>query len=301
MPTAQDGLPITQFGDIKFPGETHTVDGTGRHHVHEYPHTPGGLVEKLGRSLYEITIRGNFQATFTAFPDLYPNGLATMRGYFENQTTLQLVHPTVGTFPAFITKWRQVKEARMLSGEKVDITFLEDQSQQFQLADLVTSADDTAIGPSADRLAAELQQVMDELAISPNDMSLFDSIQQLSQDIGAIGDTLNLYGNVYGAKLQALAGTCASLEATFSLQDARAWPVVDALLDVWQAAQLSLQDLQLKRATMNQYVVPKQETMIDVAIGIYGDASRASDLLSLNPLVADAMRVPANTIILYYP
>src|ERR1700722_3604570 len=301
MPTAQTGLPITQFGAIKFPGETHTVDGTGRHHIHEYPHTPGGLVEKLGRSLYEITIRGNFQATFPGFPDLYPNGMQTIRGYYEQQTTLPLVHPTIGTFPAFITKWRQVKEARLLSGEKVDITFLEDQSQQFQLADLVTSADDTTVASSAAQVATELSSVRAQLALDQKTLNLFDGVQQLSQAIGAIADTATLYGNVYGAKLQALSATCASLESSFALQDARAWPLVDAVLSLWQSANLALQDLQSKRVQMNRYIVPCNETLTDVAIAIYSDASRLSDLLSLNPLVADVLSVQAGTTILYYP
>ncbi len=97
--TAQTGLPQTQFGDIKFPGETHHVSLVLRHHVHEYPHSPGGNVEKLGRSLYKVTVRGNFQATFPAFPDLYPNGMNTLRGYAEQMQTLTFVHPTIGSNP----------------------------------------------------------------------------------------------------------------------------------------------------------------------------------------------------------
>jgi prophage DNA circulation protein len=300
--TAQSGLPITQFGTIKFPGEQHTVNGEARHHIHEYPHTPGGYVEKLGRALYQVTIRGNFQATFPAFPDLYPNSMNTLRGYFEQETTLTLVHPTMGSFPAYIIKWTQVKEARLLSGEKVDITFLEDQSASFGVTAYAdASADDTTIGPSAAQFAAVVQQVKDELAISPNDLSLFDSIQQLSQEIGAVSDTVNLYGNNVAAKISALAGLCSSVESSFSMQDARAWPIVDAVLTLWQSCNQSLQDIQSKRVPLDTYSVPKTQTIIDCAIDIYGDASRSTDLISLNPLIADTLNIPATTQIKFYP
>lgn len=302
MPSAQDGLPITQFGTIKFPCETHTLENEPRIYIHYYPHTPGGNPEKLGRGLYKCTVRGNFQATFPGYPDLYPNSMNTLRSYMEQQLTLPFVHPSVTfAFPATIIGWRQIKDARMLSGEKVDITFLEDQSAQFQLAQQVTSLDDTAIGPSAQRLQQELADVMADLAIGPNALSLFDQIQQVVQSINAVGDTAQLYGNLYGDKLQQLGNLCGQLESDFSMQDARAWPVVNVLLDLWQSSNLALLDLQSKQVQLQTYVVPITEALADIAIAIYGDASRQSDLLGLNPAIADVLNVPAATQIRYYP
>jgi prophage DNA circulation protein len=302
--TAQSGLPTTKFGTNEFPCETHAVDGDGRHHVHEYGHTPGGYVEKLGRSLYSVTVRGNFQATFPAFPGLYPDTMNALRADFEQQTTKTFVHPTMGSFPAFIIKWHQVKDARMLSGEKVDITFLEDQSASFTI-DAYADASGETNGPDPETAAAQfnaiVQQVKDELAISPNEVSLFDGIQQLAEEIGAVQDTVSLIGNNVGAKLQALAGLCASVEASFSMQDVRAWPIVDSCLTLWQSCNLALQDIQSKRVQLRQYVVPKTQTIIDCAIDIYNDASRSSDLLSLNPLVADTLSIQAATVLQYYP
>jgi hypothetical protein len=40
--SAADFQPRTQFGDIQFPSEMTHLRMQFRHHVHEYPHTPGG-------------------------------------------------------------------------------------------------------------------------------------------------------------------------------------------------------------------------------------------------------------------
>lgn len=110
-----------------------------------------------------------------------------------------------------------------------------------------------------------------------------------------------MYGNDLSAKIQSLAQTCESLEGTFSLQDARAWPIVDALMDVWQGCQLALQDLQNNQVQLQVYIVPKTQTLTECAIDIYGDASRAGDLLGLNPQLADVLTIQATTQIRYYP
>jgi prophage DNA circulation protein len=302
MPTAQSTLALTQFGDIKFPAEKHMVHGTGRHHVHEYPHSPGGALEKLGRGVYKFTIQGNFQATFPAYPDLYPNGMNTLRSYFEQQLTKPFVHPSIGKFPAMIIGWTQVKDARILSGEKVDIELVEDQAAQFALADLVSSTPSaSSIGPSAAQVAADLASVRAQLALSQNDLGLFDAIQSFASDIAAIGDTASLYGNLYSTKIQALAGVCSSLESSFSMQDPRAWPVVNSILTLWQGCNQALQDVLQNQAQLAYYTVPITEPMSMIANDIYNDATRAGDLLGLNPTVVDAFNVPAGTRIAYYP
>src|SRR5262249_28189814 len=126
-----DQLQRASFDGVPFPVESVDVTSDLRHHVHEYPHTAGGDPEKLGRSLYRIQMLGNFQATFRAYPKLWPEALTKLRKTFEAEKTADLVIPTIGTIKAFITKWRQRSTAKIRSGEKVEIEFLEDQASAF--------------------------------------------------------------------------------------------------------------------------------------------------------------------------
>lgn len=302
MSSAHDGLPRTKFGDIEFPGELHRVRSVLRHHVFEYPHSPGGAIEKLGRGLWECTVHGNFQATFPAYPDLYPNQMNKLRGYYGLGATLDFRHPTFGTFPAVIVSWDQVKDPKIRSGEKVEIVFLEDQSASFAVAQTLVSADYTAIGPSAAQLDSELAAVRADLTLSQNDLNLFDALQASVASVLALRDTAQLYGNLYAAKVEQVVSLCEQLDASINLQDARAWSVVDAMQSVWQQAIRIGQDIQATRVNLLDFTVPFTMPLLQIAVNIYGDASRQSDLLSLNAdRIDDPLNVPAGTDIRYYP
>lgn len=298
--SAHDGLPRHRFGDIEFPGETTELHLQIRHHVHEYPHAPGGAPEKLGRALYRVTVRIPFHATFPGYPGLYPDAMNKMRGYADQLTTLQFRHPTAGEFPAFITSFRQVKNAKVRSGELVDAEFLEDQAATFALAALTSNTGPSTIGPTAAQFATAFATARKDLAPTANDLALFDAIQQTVNSVLAYKDTSQLYGNRYGAAVQQLINQCAQFDQLQSMQDARAWPVIDVLMDLWAAAVTISNDLQNKRAQLATYTVPFPQSIIQIATTLYGDASRQGDILSLNP-IDDPARVPVGFPIRYYP
>lgn len=299
--SAHDNLARTRFGDIYFPGETHTVHGRARVHVHEYPHSPGGAPEKLGRALYNVTIRGNFQDRFPAYPDLYPNGMNALRKDYETQTTRQLVHPTVGVFPAFITGWTQVKEARLRSGEKVDIEFMEDQQTQF-LADSIAKVSGKDFALSAGQLRTELSAVRAQLLVDKPTGNLLDALQSAVNGVLAVRDTSALYGNRLSWELQRLMSVCQQVDSLTVMQDPRAYPVVNALHELWSTAVGLSNDLQQKQVRLRQWTVPQTMPLAAVATTLYGDAARASDLEALNAgTIVNPMSVPAGTQINYYP
>lgn len=300
--SAHDNLPRSQFGSIIFPGEAHVVDGEYRHHIHEYPHSPGGAPEKLGRKLYRVQVRAPFHNTFPAYPNLYPEGMNTMRGYFEQGVTLPFTHPTVGTFPAFITRWRQSKSAKVRSGETVDFDVLEDQGPSFALTDTVVQAGPTALQPTADQLASDLEQVRAQLTLSHNDISVFDALQAAVSAVLAVQDTKQLYSNLFAAKIEQTISLCQQLDASMNLQDPRAWPLVDDIQAIWVQAQRISNDLHQTNLTLQHYTVPFTMPVLQIAINLYGDASRQGDILSLNSnKIDDPLRVPAGTDIQYYP
>jgi len=298
--SAHDGLPRTKFGDVEFPGEVIDLDGEGRHHAHEYPHAPGGAPEKLGRRLYRVTIEAPFHATLPLYPGLYPDGMNTMRGYFEQQATLQLTHPTAGQFPAFITRWKQKKSAKVRSGELVSMDFLEDQAASFALAALTTSTGASALEPTAAQLQSDLAAAQNDIQLSPADASLFDALQASVNSVLALQDTANLYGNRLNASLAQMVNLCSQIDGLTSLQDARAWPVIDTLRNL-QALGIKIQNDQLaQQVNLALYTVPFTQPVLQLALTLYGDASKQSDLLSLNQ-INDPMNVRAGTSIKYYP
>lgn len=302
--SAADTLPRTQFGDIAFPAATHVVHGHGRHHVHEYPHTPGGSPEKLGRGLYRVTIRGLFHDRFKAYPGLYPGGMARLRSYYEKQSTLTLVHPSLGSIPAFITEWTQAKDAKVRSGEVVDIDFLEDSLLAFLDISGFVAQSQASLQQLANVIANNLsdQAIRNAVTFGPKDQSLFDALQGAVNSVLAVRDTANMYGNLLGAKVAQMISLCQQVDRATSLQDPRAFAIVDSVHDLWQAGvQISL-DLQNKRTQLRIYQVPALQTMSAIASHLYGDASRTSDLIALNGASApNPLRVAPGTMINYYP
>lgn len=301
MPTAASQLPRTRYGDVEFPSEVTDLTFVGRVHVHEYSHVPGGAVEKLGRGLVKVTVRASFQNRFGGYPGLYPQGMNTIRGYAMQQATLPFTHPSAGTFPATIVNYTQKKDARLLSGEKVDLEFLEDQPASFALA-AITSDTNAAVGPASQTLGTQANLLANQLQFTPRDTSLLDSIQDAANDILGLRDTAQLWGNRYVAAVSKLIGLCAQLDQAASMQDVRAWPVVSALRELWGQALQIQSDYQSQRITLRKYVTPATMSILQVALNLYQDASRQGDLLALNSdVVPTPLRVKAGTTLRYYP
>lgn len=304
MPSAADGNPRTKFGDVEFPGEMMHLHLVGRYHIHEYAHTPGGAVEKLGRGLYHCTIRASFQATLSQYPGLYPNGMNKLRGYCELQATLPFTHPTAGQYPAFIIDWNQEKSAKIISGEMVDLDFLEDRTDEsFALAAFAVASNSTAIGITSAQLAAMLAKVKADLQMTQTDVGIFDALQNSVNVVLGFRDTAQLYANRYGASVSAMLRLASQFDAAPSMQDARAWPVIDILRQLQGQGIQIRKDLHAKNKTLRKYVVKAAMPITQIAMNIYnGDASQQGALMSLNgSVINNPMSVPAGTSLLYYP
>src|SRR5580693_3696049 len=141
--SAHDRLPKTQFGTVLFPGRVNRLRVGGRYFEHEYPHIPKGAPEKLGAKLRHCIIEGVFDERMAAYPGIYPAGMLQMLAWAEDQSTQTLVHRSAGTFPAFIVNYDQTMDAKIRSGEKVEIEFCEDTPADFT-ADKITPANSSA-------------------------------------------------------------------------------------------------------------------------------------------------------------
>ena len=295
MPSVFDSFPRASFNGIEFPVESSRIKGGLRDHVHYYSHSPGGSPEKLGRELYEFTVQVNFDARFTAYPGLYPNSLDQLQQFFETQTTGSFRLPQMpSAVPAYCRGWTREMNNRIRSGEKVELVFIEDQSNLFLFQDLVSNA-------SANLTLGALANPSQFLPVPS--LSLAALIGQVSLFIGQIqglAQTVSVYGTELSNAVDGLINACASLDDDDQMQGVPAAAMMEANHELWAAAQNMANDIQGQGIQLQKWVVPVQMDIGRISVAIYKDSSRAGDLLSLND-VPDPLLVQAGTPLWYYP
>lgn len=284
-------LPPASFAGIRLPVESLRINGGLRDHVHEYPHTPGGAPEKLGRKLYEIQIGCSFQSVFKGWDRLWPDQLNQLRVIFDNQETHPLVLPSIGTIQAYATSWDQEFTARMISGEKANFSFREDQSDAF-LVDKLVRSKAQSIPSKASTLELEAE------AIGQRD--LFQQILDAAGRVQAVLDQGEAYGSILEARINAVTSLCQQADDTFSLLNkAENHRVLEALKELWGSAVELAEDILGKSSKLIRWTVPRDMSVMDVSVAFYGTADNSMQILQLNP-IEDAFRIPAGTVLKLY-
>lgn len=289
---AIEALGAMSFAGIEFPVESYEIIGGMRDHTHEYPHADGGSNEKLGRSLYTIRVEANFQSTFAKYPKLWPENLRDLRKYFEDQETKILVVPTLGAIDAYCRSWTQRVSAKILSGEKASFEFKEDNGifTQFDKSNTFESA---VVEFDAKKALADFQN-------DKKTSDLFDVIGNLANFIVSYADTFGAMSNLLGTKLMALSEMIKQVDRTDFGQNPMNEPTIRALLDLWDATVIAGENLAIKKAPIQMFVVPATMDINSVSVAIYGSASRATELLQLNPVPDAGALVPAGSRLRYY-
>jgi len=268
--------------------------------VHEYPHVPGGDAEKLGRRLYEIEIVGNFQKVgfqqgqasgFQAYGDLWPTRLALLRARFEAGETKDLVIPTIGVIQAFCSDWDQEMTNKLLSGEKTNFKFVEDQDLAFLVSKLLTV--------KVDSLQSKAEAFEVEAEKHGIDQSLSDQLVNAVNGVLAIADTAEAYGALLGAKIGMVAALCREFDQRIdAFSDPMNHPALEAMKELWFAADELARNVTGNESPIAIYEVQRQSTISQVAIAIYGSTDRAMELLQINP-IEDAFSIPPGTKVKY--
>lgn len=320
MPSlAFDGLQSAEFAGFKYPVSEITVTGGLRDHVHEYPHSPGGAPEKLGRKLYEFRMRCPFQQGLRGFPLCWPETLQSLRIIFEGGGTFDLVVPTVGTIQAYCVSWVETANfQRNRQGVEVELVFREDDSNLFLVTELITQTTanfggvvanykqalaDQVAGPAD---AAALLTAPDSLMlvkIPGGELATFNQIlSDASAVLSAVDTVLEVGSAVVGLAL-GLVALCEQADATSSaLQDPTRAPFLAAFLAVWAGAQKVAKDAQRLDVTVVEYVVPQPGLGVGaVSTAIYGDASHIIEILTSNQAANDnPFLIPGGTVIKAY-
>lgn len=292
-----DNLQRASFAGFAFPVSKLEVTGGLRDHVHEYPHSPGGAPEKLGRKLYEFAITAPMLAGFPAWPKLWPETAASLRVVFEGGRSFDLVVPTIGTITAYCTSWREEAAGNIRNGVIASYTFREDQSDLFLVDKLVTQSTATLVSAGA-LLKTQVQEELDAALLAAG--SIFDAINAASNAVTAISDTAELYANLVEAKCAGLSRLCADADATLDvLNDPVHFRVAEALRSTWGASERLRRDVLKKALPLLSYTVPSVMSVSDLARALYGSNERAMELLRLNA-IEDPFQIPRGTIIKAY-
>jgi hypothetical protein len=102
------------------------------------------------------------------------------------------------------------------------------------------------------------------------------------------------------SKILGLAGLCKEFDQRIDIfDDPKNHRIMDALHDLWKAAQDLAGDVQQKSSRIFTYVVPQTMAIGDVSGVVYGDAGRGIDILQLNA-IENAFEIPAGTVLRYY-
>lgn len=291
-------LQKASFSDSPFPVVSVEVSGGIRDHLHEYPHAAGAAVEKLGRKLYVVKMEGLFHANFPRYPNLWPATLSRLRVLYEDQTTDNLVIPTIGTIRAYCRSWSETMTNKHSSGVSASFEFVEDQEQASLISSLIT-VNAAPFQQKADNFDAAYAALSDQ-AKDKTTESLFDSINDLANSILSIGDQVDAYGNLVASKVLGLVSLIDQFDRLAVAQDCRNYPLRNALHDLWDATLTLSQDVQGKRFQTQKYIVPTTMALSAVSQAIYRDTTHTVELMQLNP-VEDVFAVRAGTPIVYYP
>lgn len=293
--SAHDGLQRASFDGLEFPFTKMNVRGKYRLHTHEYLKTPGGLNEKMARGLYTVEFQAVFDANITNLNGgtllLYPDVLNSLRDKYERGITGSLVIPSIGTIQAIQTDWNQEMDAKIRSGEKAPLTFLEDNSEE-ALTSALSEIDTTSVASNA----FKLDSLANELDPKP---TIFDTIQEMANAVFALRDQGNLFGARLEAQVLALTGIIHEADRTLDeLQNPVNYRIVDAMHELLDSL-LTLSRVASKTQEAGKYTVPMTMTVGQISTAIFGDTSHALEIMQNNYL-DDPLAVPAGTVIVFF-
>lgn len=298
--SAFDNFPRASFAGIEFPFEERTITLGIREHQHKYPHTPGAALETLGRELYVVKFRATFQDTFKKYPNLYPSALARLRRAVEQETRDDLVVPGLGTIKALCAGLTQTMRPRdSVSGEKVDLDFIEDIEDAFLINNLI-GVSSQSLNSAADNFKLNVNAIRAAFS-KEQGVGLFDQITNAVNSVLAVVDTAQAYGNLIDAKLLGAAQLCYQADSrVLLLNDPNNFGMLDALHDLWLALFKLHQDVLKTGGTLQTFLVQRAMSVGEIAKAIYaGDSSRAGEILQLNPF-EDPFQIQPGTRVRYY-
>ncbi len=287
-------LEHAAFDFIPFPVTKVVVSGGMRSHTHEYPKSPGGAPEKLGRKLYTIKMSAVFDAFFLPpwTDDLWPGALSDLFDRFEEGITSTLMIPTVGPIKAFCTNWTKEMEVKARrSGETAELEFLEDQSGAYLFEGVINVRVGTLV---------EKTRALAATAATSKKPGLFAGVLAALRKVQQMIDREEMISNYYAAQVEQLDAAFSAIVGDDLFDSPEHAEMLNEILAAWEAARLLLEDLLMRQVnTVIPYITPRAMTVGDVSCDVYGDTSQASVIMQMNAL-PDPLLIPTATELRVY-
>lgn len=298
MATPFDDLKPFSFAGIEFPYKTYRIQGGIRKHEFNFPHTDGGVTEKLGRKLYEIHVTANFtQGLIKKYPNLWAS-LAKLRESFANQNTDAIYIPHIGLMYAFADSWDESVNARDRSTIDVDMKFTEEIPEGFVFSKILDFSGAKTMQSALDTFNAEV--LRNQLLLSDNTQNIFSAINSVCSSVLSIKDQIDLYGSLIVSKIDSATAIIRQADQQVQeLNNPDFWPLLDSLQELWLANVQLQQDIQQSGVQLRRYTTPIRMTVAQVSAAIFGDNSKAVDIMTLNA-IDDPLSIPAGSILNYY-
>lgn len=292
-----DSLQRASFGGFEFPVQDVEMVGELRDHVHEFWHSDAGQPEKGGRKNWIVTMNASFFATYPSYPNLWPKGLDSVRDLFARQVTAPVHIPTVGTINMYCRRFRQTMRSAMGGGERVELVFVEDNPSEFIL-DVLVDVGETGLRSQADVVIDDYAKMENPLAAIKEALAKMDDAVN---SVLAVKDQADVYGLMLESRIERLSNQCDQIDRLLDINSYGAAKVIDSLHDLWGSANKLSKDLMGRKVELKFWTTPSLMSASEVSARLYGDNSRAVEILQLNGTILDAFAIVPNTVIRYYP
>lgn len=290
-------LVRTQWRGIAFPCSDLQTEFTQDLARHKSPDKDGEFIEATGRGARLVTGKAHFRngislgAAYSNVP-LFPDTFKQFEAACANRKTGELLHPLHGRMQCKVVSFKESLTAQMRDGVDVDVQWIE-----------TTETDDTqsSLSPmsqalySAEQVDASLTVLRAKLARLnlPDSYSFFDAVRSIQAASSSLvllqKKSLNSFRNI----IQNLKEVHSAIVQT---KDVALSPLrlnVDRCI----ASCFELERTLLVTKVTQTYYVPR-------AVTIGGLSARlqvtVSDLIRLNPTLANFTIIPKNTPVLYY-
>ncbi len=287
-----------EFDGIAFPVQEVALTGAIRRHTHQFPYSPGGATEFLGRDNYKIKVKTVFCDSFEQFGEsLYPTALNEIRRRYEAQKVAALNVPNLGVIRGYIYSFISTMSSKIQNGEDVEMVFEEDTTELFSVETLLTQKA-TGFG---DRLSDFNSQV-DELrkqSLLGAVVSVLDTITDQANLVKSSFDQVELFQSLIAAQVQGLIDSIDNAMDTIDLlKDPSNLDLIESTKNLWSAA-VEVKDTVAGTGNLKQYTVQKDSTLAEVGIKIFGTTENAQQLLTLNH-IEDPFLIPAGEVLIYF-
>jgi hypothetical protein len=285
-----DSFEPWRFGPIYLAVESASVRLTMRRHEHVYPHTAGAVGEKMGRGLYQINVNGKFDDGLYREKN-YANHLTQMgvfRALAEEETTEDLIIPWIGKVQAQCVDFDLREKNTIRSGLSFSMSFVEDMNFEFPIQAFI-KVDSNSLQAKATVFTKQ-----------PWKKDIFSKIAAGVGFVLGIKDKFELYSALVRSKIDYLESLFREADAIADeLKNPANLTGISAFFELWEAVRSFGNDIAGKGLQFKFYVVPITMTLQQLGLAVYGDATRAGDLLGLN-VIEDSFAIPAGQRIRYY-